>query len=48
VQEHRDDEEMIKITDISSQDEEQQKNIEEKRFLNQRDIIEHMSAQDQF
>jgi len=30
VQEHKDDEEMIKTVDISSQDEEQQKNIEEK------------------
>jgi len=44
VQEHRDDEEIIKTADISSQDKEQQKNIEEKRFLNQRDIVECMSA----
>ena len=48
TQEHKDDEEMIKTTDISSQDEEQQKNIREKRFLNQRDIIKCMSAWDQF
>jgi len=39
---------MIKTADISSQDEEQQKNIEEKRFLNQRDIVERMSVRDQF
>jgi len=39
---------MIKSTDISSQDERQQKNIEEKRFLNQRDFIECKSAQSQF
>jgi len=39
---------MIKIADILNQDEKQQKNIEEKQFLNQRDIIEHMSVQDQF
>jgi len=44
MQEHKDYEEMIKFTDISSQDERQQKNIEEKRFLNQRDFIEHKSA----
>ncbi len=30
VQKHRNDEKMIKTIDISSQDEEQQKNIEEK------------------
>jgi len=48
MQEHKDDEKMIKTADISSQDEEQQKNIEEKRFLNQRDIINCMSAQNQF
>ncbi len=48
VQEHRDDEEIIKTADISSQDKEQQKNIEEKRFLNQRDIVECMSAWNQF
>jgi len=35
---------MIKTIDISSQDKEQQKNIEEKRLLNQRDIIECMFA----
>ena len=39
---------MIETADILNQDEEQQKNIKEKWFLNQRDIIEHMSAQDQF
>jgi len=39
---------MIKIADILNQNEEQQKNIEEKRFLNQKDIIKHMFAQDQF
>jgi hypothetical protein len=39
---------MIETADISSQDEEQQENIEEKRFLNQRNIVECMSAQDQF
>jgi len=44
VQEHKNDEEIIEITDILSQDKEQQKNIEEKRFLNQRDIIECISA----
>jgi len=48
MQEHKDYEEMIKFTDISSQDERQQKNIEEKRFLNQRDFIEHKSAWSQF
>jgi len=48
VQEHRDYEEMIRFTDILSQDERQQKNIEEKRFLNQRDSIERKSAQSQF
>jgi len=36
---------MIKSTDISSQDERQQKNIEEKRFLNQRDFIKHKFVQ---
>jgi len=44
MQEHRNDEKMIKTADISSQDKKQQKNTEEKRFLNQRDIIECMSA----
>jgi len=39
---------MIETADISSQDKEQQENIEEKRFLNQRNIVECMSAQDQF
>ena len=48
TQEHRNNEEMIETADISSQDEEQQENIEEKRFLNQRNIVECMSAQDQF
>jgi len=44
VQEHKDYEEIIKSTDISSQDERQQENIKEKRFLNQRDFIECKSA----
>jgi len=35
---------MIKFTDILNQDERQQENIEEKRFLNQRDFIEHKSV----
>jgi len=35
---------MIKSTDILNEDERQQKNIEEKRFLNQRDFIERKSA----
>jgi len=48
MQEHKDDEKIIKTVDISSQDEEQQKNIEEKQFLNQKDIIKCMSMQDQF
>jgi len=48
VQEYKDNEKMIKIVDISSQDEEQQKNIEEKRFLNQRNIVEHMFVQNHF
>ncbi len=48
TQEHRDYEEMIKSTDILSQNQRQQKNIEEKRFLNQRDFIEHKSAWSQF
>ncbi len=48
TQEHKDYEEMIKSIDISSQDERQQKNTEEKRFLNQRDFIERKSAQSQF
>jgi len=39
---------MIKSTDISSQDKRQQENIEEKRFLNQRDFIKRKSAQSQF
>jgi len=39
---------MIETANILSQDKEQQKNIEEKRFLNQRDIIECMSARNQF
>ncbi len=34
TQEHRNDEEIIETANILSQDEEQQKNIEEKRFLN--------------
>ncbi len=48
AQKHKDDEKMIETADILSQDEEQQKNIEEKWFLNQRDIVECMSAQNQF
>ncbi len=48
VQEYKDNEKMIKIVNILSQDEEQQKNIEEKRFLNQRDIVEHMFVQNHF
>jgi len=44
MQEHKDNEKMIKTADISSQDKKQQENIEEKRFLNQRDIIKCMSA----
>jgi len=48
VQEHRSDEKIIKTVDILNQDKEQQKNIEEKQFLNQKDIIECMSAQSQF
>jgi len=39
---------MIKTAAILSQYEEQQKNIEEKRFLNQRDIVEHISVRSQF
>ncbi len=42
------DEETIKTADILSQDKKQQKNIEEKWFLNQRDIVECMSAWSQF
>ncbi len=48
MQEYKDNEEMIETADISSQDEEQQENIEEKWFLNQKDIVEHMSVQNQF
>jgi len=44
VQKHKNNEEIIKTADILSQDEKQQKNIEEKRFLNQRDIVECMSV----
>ena len=44
VQEYRNNEEIIETADILNQDEEQQKNIEEKRFLNQRDIIKCMFA----
>jgi hypothetical protein len=39
---------MIETADILSQDKEQQKNTEEERFLNQRDIIKCMSARNQF
>jgi len=39
---------MIETADILSQDEEQQENTEEKRFLNQRDIVECMPARNQF
>jgi len=35
---------MIETADILNQDEEQQENIEEKRFLNQKDIIKHIFA----
>ncbi len=35
---------MIKSTNILSQDKRQQKNTEEKQFLNQRDFIECKSA----
>ncbi len=48
MQKHKNDEKIIKTADILNQDEEQQENIEEKWFLNQKNIIEHMSAQDQF
>ncbi len=48
AQEHKDDEEIIETADILNQDEEQQENIKEKQFLNQRNIVECMSAQDQF
>jgi len=48
AQEYKDDEEIIKTADILNQDEKQQKNIEEKWFLNQRNTIKCMSAQDQF
>ncbi len=48
TQEHKDNKEMIETVDILNQDEEQQKNIEEKWFLNQKDIVEHMFAQSQF
>jgi len=44
VQEHRNNEEIIETADILNQDKEQQKNIKEKQFLNQRDIVECMSA----
>jgi len=46
MQKHRDDEEMIETADILNQDKEQQENTEEKRFLNQRDIIKCMFMQD--
>jgi len=39
---------MIKSTDILSQDERQQENTEEKRFLNQKDFIERKFARNQF
>ena len=48
AQEHRNYEEIIKSTDILNQDEKQQKNTEEKWFLNQRDFIKCKSAQSQF
>jgi len=48
MQEHKDNEKIIKTADISSQDKEQQKNTEEKQFLNQKDIVECMSVQSQF
>ena len=48
TQEHKDDEEIIKTADISSQNKKQQKNIEEKWFLNQKNIVECMFAWNQF
>jgi len=45
TQEHKNYEKMIKFTDISSQDKRQQENTEEKRFLNQRNFIEHKFVQ---
>ncbi len=48
AQEYKDYEEMIRSTDILNQDERQQENTEEERFLNQRDFIECKSAQSQF
>ncbi len=44
MQEHKDNEKIIKTVDILNQDEKQQENIEEKRFLNQRNIVECMFA----
>ena len=48
TQEHKNNEKMIKTADILNQDKELQKNIEEKWFLNQRDIVEHMFMRNQF
>ncbi len=44
MQEHKDNEKIIKTVDILNQDEKQQENIEEKWFLNQRNIVECMFA----
>ena len=48
AQEHRNYEKIIKSTDILSQDERQQENTEEKRFLNQKDFIKCKFAWNQF
>ncbi len=48
AQEYKNDEEIIETADILNQDKEQQKNIEEKWFLNQKDIIKCMFAWSQF
>jgi len=48
MQEYKDDQKMIKTADISNQDKEQQKNTEEKWFLNQKNIIKCMSVWNQF
>ncbi len=48
MQKHKNDEKMIKTADILNQDEKQQKNIKEKWFLNQKNIIKCMSAWSQF
>ncbi len=48
TQEHRNNEKMIETVNILSSDKEQQENIEEKWFLNQRDIVECIIAWSQF